>query len=91
MAHVIQLRGGTELEGSAQNPILHARELGVETDTNRFKIGDGTTDWNSLPYVSGILATSATSFPATPAFAEECYRTDLDKWYKYNGSVWMQM
>jgi len=26
--------------------------MGVETDTNRIKFGDGSTQWNSLPYFS---------------------------------------
>jgi hypothetical protein len=33
-----------------------ARELGIETDTQKSKYGDGTTAWNSLPYT---VATSA--------------------------------
>ena len=32
------------------NPILALAEMGMETDTNQFKIGDGVTRWNSLPY-----------------------------------------
>lgn len=32
-----------------QNPILAPGEIGVEVDTNKFKIGDGTTRWNFLP------------------------------------------
>jgi hypothetical protein len=35
---------------SVANPILAAGEIGVETDTLKFKAGDGTTAWNSLPY-----------------------------------------
>lgn len=32
------------------NPILAAGELGIEIDTNRVKVGDGTHHWNELPY-----------------------------------------
>lgn len=32
------------------NPILREFELGREKDTNKFKIGDGVTPWNKLPY-----------------------------------------
>lgn len=35
---------------SANNPILLDGEIGVESDTYKIKIGDGTTAWNSLPY-----------------------------------------
>lgn len=50
MAHVIQLRGGTAAEGTTADPILNEREIGIEVDTNRLKIGDGVTPWNTLPY-----------------------------------------
>lgn len=32
------------------NPILAEREIGYESNTGQYKIGDGTTSWNSLPY-----------------------------------------
>ena len=44
----IQFRRGAAAEWTAANPVLLAGELGYETDTNKFKIGDGTTAWNSL-------------------------------------------
>jgi hypothetical protein len=31
--------------------VLSAGELGFETDTTKFKIGDGTTNWNGLNYL----------------------------------------
>ncbi len=35
---------------TAQNPVLLAGETGVESDTRKEKIGDGTTAWTALPY-----------------------------------------
>lgn len=35
--------------------------------------------------------TSGTSFPTSPGLGDECYRTDLDRWYKYNSSVWVPL
>ena len=49
----IQLKGGTASAMTALNPLLLARQPGVEVDTGRFKIGDGVTLWNSLAYSSG--------------------------------------
>ena len=37
---------------SGVNPVLAQGELGYEIDTNRVKIGDGLTAWNSLAYAS---------------------------------------
>jgi hypothetical protein len=34
---------------------------------------------------------SGTSFPASPIFGDEFYRTDSDKWYKYNGATWVEI
>ena len=42
----IQLRRGTASQWSSANSILANGELAVETDTNKIKIGDGTTPWN---------------------------------------------
>jgi hypothetical protein len=43
-----QLAFDTAANWTAQNPILATGELGYETGTNRLKIGDGATAWNSL-------------------------------------------
>lgn len=48
----IQHRRGSASQWATANPILAAGELGVElaTPVNKFKMGDGTTPWNALPY-----------------------------------------
>ncbi len=50
MAVRIQFRRGTAAEWSAANPTLAPGELGYESDTGSFKIGDGATAWTSLSY-----------------------------------------
>ena len=55
----IQLRRGTAAVWAAANPILAQGEIGLETDTNLIKIGDGATNWNSLGYSIGGVKTSA--------------------------------
>lgn len=45
-----QFRRGTGAEWSAANTVLAPGEMGIDTDTYRFKIGDGTTAWNNLTY-----------------------------------------
>ena len=32
------------------NPILPLGDIGFENDTTKFKVADGTSDWNTLPY-----------------------------------------
>lgn len=50
MADQIQFRRGTAAQWAAANPVLGSGELGYETDTKYFKLGDGVTAWNSLDY-----------------------------------------
>ena len=52
MAVQIQLRRGTAAAWTAANPTLAAGEFAVETDTDKYKIGDGSTAWTSLDYSS---------------------------------------
>ena len=61
MAVQIQFRRGTAAEWTAANTILAAGELGLETDTTFYKIGTGSTAWNSLAYgsIQGALAANA--------------------------------
>ena len=46
----VRPRGDTAANWASTNPVLALRELGIETDTRRLKVGDGTTPWNALPY-----------------------------------------
>lgn len=47
---VIQLKRGTAATWASANPILSSGEFGYETDTGKYKLGDGTSAWNALPY-----------------------------------------
>lgn len=46
----ILLRNDTAANWTAANPVLGQGEVGLETDTKKLKVGDGTTAWNSLGY-----------------------------------------
>ena len=50
MATRMQQRRGTAAQWTSANPVLAAGEIGFETDTNKFKIGNGSTAWTSLSY-----------------------------------------
>jgi hypothetical protein len=52
----LQLRRGTEEQWYDANPTLAQGEIGIETDTNTFKFGDGSTPWRTLAYaLSGTV------------------------------------
>ena len=54
MAVQIQFRNDTAANWTSANPTLAVGEMGIETDTDQFKIGDGATAWTSLGY-GGIV------------------------------------
>lgn len=57
----IQIRRGTAAQWTSANPTLASGEFGYETDTGKFKIGDGSTAWNSLGYKASGTVTSITA------------------------------
>lgn len=52
MAVVIKLRKGTSAQWSTSTLILATGEVGLETDTSRMKIGNGSSLWSALPYAN---------------------------------------
>lgn len=53
-----RVRRRTAAEWTSANEILLSAELALETDTDKLKIGDGTTQWNDLAYFGGSELTS---------------------------------
>lgn len=85
MATRIQLRRDTLASWNTNNPILSQGEVGYETDSNKFKIGDGSSTWFALDYfggevdLSGYLTTSsASSTYLTQVSASTIYATKVD-------------
>jgi hypothetical protein len=65
MATRMQQRRGTATQWTSSNagdgPILNAGEIGWESDTNKFKIGDGVSYWSALTYfvdATDVIASS---------------------------------
>ena len=54
MATRMQQRRGTAQQWTDADPILAAGEIGFETDTNQFKIGDGVNAWSDLSYFKNL-------------------------------------
>ena len=57
----LQFRRDTAAAWTAANPTLAAGELGLETDTSYYKIGNGSTAWTSLAYgtIAGVPANNS--------------------------------
>ena len=54
MARIIQLRRDASANWTNVDPTLAQGELGLETDTKYFKLGDGVTSWTNLEYKDTI-------------------------------------
>jgi hypothetical protein len=72
MATRMQQRRGTAAQwvstNSGNGPILNAGEIGYETDTNKFKIGDGTNHWINLDYFIDASSTVNPAFGSNITF-----------------------
>lgn len=53
MTH-IQQRRDPAATWAAENPVLFDGEAGHESDTGKWKLGNGVTAWNDLPYKGGV-------------------------------------
>jgi hypothetical protein len=84
MATRMQQRRGTAAQwistNSGNGPILNAGEIGYETDTNKFKIGDGTNHWINLDYFIDASSTANPAFGTSIVFegaTADSYETTL--------------
>jgi collagen type VII alpha len=58
----LQFRRGLSTQWTSNNTVLADGEMGIETDTSLFKIGNGSTAWNSLAY-GGIRGVTGPTGP----------------------------
>ncbi len=56
MSTTIQIRRGTKSEWQSADPTMAVGELGFETDSGRFKVGNNSTNWNDETYFGAPLA-----------------------------------
>jgi hypothetical protein len=65
MAQKIQLRRGNASEWSSANPVLSDGEMGLDTTAKRFKVGNGSTAWNSLDYETTAVNDYSVTVPTS--------------------------
>ena len=99
----LSLRGDTAARWASFNPVLANRELVLETDTNKFKIGNGVLAYSALPYggivgptgpqgasinLKGTVATVG-NLPSTGNTVNDAYIVTADgDLYVWTGSAW---
>jgi hypothetical protein len=72
----VKQRGRATAAWSASEEVLLYNEIGIAIDTGLFKIGDGTTAWDGLPYVNQRPAVIDADAPT----AEDNERAIGDAW-----------
>lgn len=91
----ILIKNGTAAKWTAQNPVLGKGEMGLETDTRKFKFGDGVKKWNELDYASnGLELLSGEGAPAgatATVQGQVYYDTTGKKFYISNGTEWSRI
>ena len=81
----ILFRRDTSANWTSQNPVLWGGEIGLETNTNKIKLGDGSTAWNSLNYFYGSLDNANLS-DISDVTITDIQTGDVLRW---NGSAWI--
>ena len=61
MAIRIQLRRDTAANWTSTNPVLRAGEFGIETDTLKFKIGNGSSTWTQITAYANVTSSGLTT------------------------------
>lgn len=61
MVTQLQQRRGSAAAWTTAATVLAQGEIGMETDTGKFKFGDGSTAWGSLPYAGGGMTNPMTT------------------------------
>jgi len=93
--NLIKLRNGTVTAWNEANPILASGEPGYDSTNNILKIGDGSTNWNSLdstakgPQIQSYSNVSI--FPNTGLVDVIFIALNTNRIYRWNGSVYLEI
>lgn len=85
MSVKIQLKRTTASAWTSLNPTLDVGEIGYETDTAKFKIGNGSTAWTSLAYANANLGSASLDALADVTITSAA-NGDFLRW---NGTAWI--
>ena len=93
MHSLIMIRNDTKENWASVNPTLLKGEIGIEMDTKKFKVGNGSTAWNSLGYFGSSVVYGTLSngvFSDHDADTDALYvDTTTKKIYRYSGSAYV--
>jgi len=82
----ILFRRDTAANWTSGNPVLATGEFGYETNTGKFKIGNGSTAWNSLSYAVTAAMSGVTLNDVGDVTITSAADGDFLRW---NGTAWV--
>jgi hypothetical protein len=85
----IQVRRDTAANWTSTNPTLASGEIGLETDTNKTKFGNGSSTWTALSYSASGLKVSDTA-PTGATSGDMWLDSSTGKTYTYYDSFWVE-
>lgn len=89
---VIQVRRSTEAQWITANPVLAVGEPGLETDTGKFKWGNGVDAWLDLSYASGAGgAVISETPPADPELGSVWFNSTEGRSYIYYDNIFVDL
>lgn len=90
MAIQIQIRRGTSGDWTSADTVLAEGELGLETDTKKFKLGNGTSTWTTLSYIIDPTAVPGGGVTALSSLTDVVLTSpSVGQVLKYNGTNWV--
>ena len=91
VVNLIQLRRGTAAQWTSTNPTLSAGETGFETDTGKFKLGNGSQAWTALKYAGGGGIEVSETAPASPDQGALWFNSTNGITYIRYDSYWIEL
>jgi hypothetical protein len=82
-----QMRNATDANWTSDNPVLLAAEMGFATTSLRFKVGDGVTAWNSLPWQQNTIFNGAGAPSNSLGVIGDVYFDSTNKGYQVKTGV----
>ena len=79
MPAVIQFRRDTAANWTSNNPTMASGEMGIETDTDKYKVGDGSTAWTFRVLQPGGWIIM--QVPNAGGFAARAFRSRWSGWH----------
>jgi hypothetical protein len=89
--NLIQVRRGTAAQWITADPTLSVGEIGFESDTNKFKIGNGTDEWVVLRYAGGGGVEVSETAPEDPDQGALWFNSTTGITLIYFGTEWLEL